>query len=85
MTSDIQILKRLYNDYTKKYVKKILLSVFFTLLLAGSTSSVAYLLDPAIKQLFIEKKKFNFGNTWLNYFSFCYKRCFFIYCKNYND
>ena len=57
MTSDTQILKRLYNDYTRKYVKKIILSVFFTLLLAGSTSSVAYLLDPAIKQLFIEQKK----------------------------
>ncbi|MDB9792354.1 ABC transporter transmembrane domain-containing protein [Candidatus Pelagibacter sp.] len=57
MTSDFQILKRLYNDYTKKYVKKILVSIFFTLLLAGSTSSVAYLLDPAIKQLFIEQKK----------------------------
>ncbi len=57
MTNDIQILKRLYEDYTKKYLKKILVSVFFTLLLAGSTSSVAYLLDPAIKQLFIEQKK----------------------------
>ena len=51
--SNFQILKRLYEDYTKKYLKNILLSVFFTLLLAGSTSSVAYLLDPAIKQLFI--------------------------------
>ena len=57
MTSDIQILKRLYKDYTEKYVKKILISVFFTLLLAGSTSAVAYLLDPAIKLLFIEQKK----------------------------
>ena len=56
MTDNIQILKRLYNDYTKKYVKKIILAVFFTILLAGSTSSVAYLLDPAIKQLFIEQK-----------------------------
>ena len=55
--NDVQILKRLYKDYTKKYLKKILTSVFFTLLLAGSTSSVAYLLDPAIKQLFIEKKQ----------------------------
>jgi len=55
--NDAQILKRLYNDYTKKYLKKILTSVFFTLLLAGSTSSVAYLLDPAIKQLFIEQKQ----------------------------
>ena len=57
MTSDFQILKRLYDNYTKKYVKKIIISVFFTLLLALSTSSVAYLLDPAIKQLFIEQKK----------------------------
>ena len=57
MTNDFEILKRLYKDYTKKYIKKIALSVFFTILLAGSTSSVAYLLDPAIKQLFIEQKK----------------------------
>ena len=56
MTS-VQILKRLYKDYTKKYLKNILFSVFFTILLAGSTSSIAYLLDPAIKQLFIEQKQ----------------------------
>ena len=53
----IDILKRLYKDYTKKYLKNILISVFFTILLAGSTSSVAYLLDPAIKQLFIEQNE----------------------------
>ena len=52
-----QILKRLYKDYTKKYLNKILLSVFFSILLAGSTSSVAYLLDPAIKELFIKKSE----------------------------
>ena len=52
-----QILKRLYKNYTKKYIRNILISVFFTVLLAGSTSSVAYLLDPAIKQLFIEQKQ----------------------------
>ena len=55
--NSFQILSRLYKDYTNKYLKKILLSVFFTVLLAGSTSSVAYLLDPAIKQLFIEQNK----------------------------
>ena len=47
--SNIQILKRLYKDYTKNYLNKIFLSVFFTVLLAGSTSAVAYLLDPAIE------------------------------------
>ena len=55
--TNIQILKRLYEDYTKKYLTKILISIFFTLLLAASTSSVAYLLDPAIKHLFIEQDK----------------------------
>ena len=55
--NNIQTLKRLYKDYTKKYIKRIFVSVFFTVLLAASTSSIAYLLDPAIKQLFIEQKK----------------------------
>ena len=51
------ILKRLYKDYTKKYLNKILISVFFSIILAASTSSVAYLLDPAIKELFIKKSQ----------------------------
>jgi len=51
----IDILKRLFFEYTQKHLKKIVLSVFFSLLVAGSTSSIAYLLDPAIKKLFIEK------------------------------
>ncbi|MDC3087558.1 ABC transporter transmembrane domain-containing protein [Candidatus Pelagibacter sp.] len=55
--SNFKILKRLYKDYTKKYLNKILLSVFFTVLLAGSTSAVAYLLDPAIEKLFIKQEK----------------------------
>ena len=55
--NSFQILNRLYKSYTRKYLKKILISVFFTVLLAASTSSVAYLLDPAIKQLFIEQEK----------------------------
>ena len=53
--NSIQIFKRLYKDYTKKYLPKIFLSIFFTLLLAGSTSAVAYLLDPAINELFIKQ------------------------------
>ena len=49
------ILKRLFFNYTNKHLKKILLSVFFAVLVAGSTSSIAYLLDPAIKKIFIDK------------------------------
>ena len=36
-------------------MKKIALSAFFSVLVAGSTSSIAWLLDPAIKKIFLEK------------------------------
>ena len=52
---NIDTLRRLYKDYTKKYLKKIIFSVFLSLIVAGSTSSIAWLLDPAIKKIFIEK------------------------------
>ena len=52
---DIDILKRLWSTYTKHYTFKILLSIFFSVLVAGSTSAIAWLLDPAIKKIFIEK------------------------------
>ena len=55
MTSNFQILKRLYFDYSKNYIGKIILSGIFSLILAGSTSAIAYLLDPAIKKIFVEK------------------------------
>jgi len=50
-----EIYKRLYNDYSKKFINKILISVFFGVLVAVSTSSIAWLLDPAIKKIFVEK------------------------------
>ena len=55
--SNLETLKRLYKDYTKNFRHKILLSIFFTLLVAVSTSSIAYLLDPAIEKLFVEKNQ----------------------------
>ena len=50
-----EIYKRLYKNYSKKYLDKIILSALFSILVAGSTSAIAWLLDPAIKKLFIEK------------------------------
>ncbi len=53
--TNLEIIKRLYKDYTKKFVPKILLSVFFSLIVAASTATIAWLLDPAIKKIFIDK------------------------------
>ena len=51
----IEILKRLYKEYTKKFLNKIFLAVFFSILVAGSTSATAWLLDPAIEKIFINR------------------------------
>ena len=55
--TNLQILKRLFNEYTKKYVTQIFLALIFSLILAASTSSIAWLLDPAVEKLFIEKNQ----------------------------
>tara|TARA_Y100001970_G_C14247211_1_gene869145 strand:- start:2406 stop:4148 length:1743 start_codon:yes stop_codon:yes gene_type:complete len=52
---DLEILKRFYNQYTKEHIKKILLAVLFSVAVAGSTSSIAWLLDPAVEKLFLNK------------------------------
>ena len=51
----IKIFKRVYRDYTKKYIKQIFIAILFSLFVAGSTSSIAWLLDPAIEKIFIDK------------------------------
>ena len=55
--TNIQILKRLFNEYTKKYILQIFLAFIFTIVLAASTSSIAWLLDPAVEKLFIQKNQ----------------------------
>ena len=55
MMTTKETLARLYNDYTKKYVTKIIASIFLSIIVAAATSSIAWLLDPAIKKIFLEK------------------------------
>tara|TARA_S200000501_G_scaffold55840_1_gene45976 strand:- start:7447 stop:9189 length:1743 start_codon:yes stop_codon:yes gene_type:complete len=50
-----QIFKRLFKDYTSKHIYKILSAALFSVVVAGSTSAIAWLLDPAIEKIFIEK------------------------------
>ena len=47
--------KRLYQQYTKKFISKILLAGLFSIIVAISTSATAWLLDPAIEKIFINK------------------------------
>ena len=49
------ILKRLYRQYVSFHIKTIILCLFLSILVAGSTSATAWLLDPAVKKIFVEK------------------------------
>ena len=52
-----QILKRLYKEYVSKHLKRIFIALFLSILVAGSTSSIAWLLDPAVKKIFIDQDR----------------------------
>jgi len=51
------ILKRLYLEYVKKHIKRILVALTLSIIVASSTSGIAWLLDPAVKKIFIEQDK----------------------------
>ena len=53
--NNTDIFKRLYNQYTSKFIIKIILAALLSVLVAISTSATAWLLDPAIEKIFINK------------------------------
>ena len=48
-------LKRLYKEYVKYHFKRILLCLVLSILVGLTTSATAWLLDPAVKKIFIDK------------------------------
>lgn len=50
-------LKRLYQDYTSNHLTSILAAAFLSVIVAASTSAIAWLLDPAIEKIFLNKDK----------------------------
>ena len=51
------IIKRLYKEYVKKHLRKIFFALFLSVIVAGSTAGIAWLLDPAVKKIFEEQNK----------------------------
>ncbi len=52
-----KIIQRLYKEYIKKHLKRIFIALILSVVVAGSTSGIAWLLDPAVKKIFIEQDK----------------------------
>ena len=53
----ITILKRLYREHVKRHFKRLLLALLLSVVVAGSTSGIAWLLDPAVKKIFIDQNQ----------------------------
>ena len=51
------ILKRLFHEYVKKHLNRIFIALILSIIVAASTSGIAWLLDPAVKKIFIEQDK----------------------------
>ena len=51
------ILKRLYKEHIRYHLKKIFVALILSIIVAGSTSGIAWLLDPAVKKIFVEQDR----------------------------
>ena len=52
-----KLLLRLYNSYVREHLHKIVLALFLSFGVAGGTAAIAWLLDPAVKKIFMEQDK----------------------------
>ncbi len=50
-------LKRLYRNYVKEHMWRVFSAAILSLVVAGTTSAIAWLLDPAVKKIFIENDR----------------------------
>ena len=52
-----KILLRLYSSYVRKHFYKLILALILSFAVAGGTAAIAWLLDPAVKKIFLEQDK----------------------------
>ena len=53
----LPICKRLFRNYVHKYLNRIFIALFLSIVVAGSTAGIAWLLDPAVKKIFIDQDR----------------------------
>ena len=51
------IIKRLFREHIRYHLKRLYLCLFLSITVAGTTASIAWLLDPAVKKIFIDKNQ----------------------------
>ena len=69
-----KILHRIFREYVKRHIKRILIALVLSIIVAGSTAGIAWLLDPAVKKIFIEQNRvFSWSIPLLIIIAFCSK------------
>ena len=51
------VLRNLFIGYVRKHIKRIIIALILSIIVASSTSGIAWLLDPAVKKIFIDQDK----------------------------
>jgi len=54
---DIDVIKRVFRTHIKRYIPELSIAFFFILITSAATAATAWLLDPAIKEIFENKNK----------------------------
>ena len=52
-----KILLRIFNNYIKIHIPKVIIALVLSFGVAGGTAGIAWLLDPAIKKIFVEQDR----------------------------
>ena len=52
-----KVLLRLYKSYVKKHFRRLVIALILSFGVAGGTAAIAWLLDPAVKKIFVEQDK----------------------------
>ena len=51
------LITRLFREHIRKHLPRIFIALILSIIVAGSTSGIAWLLDPAVKKIFIDQDK----------------------------
>ena len=65
-----KILLRLYRSYVKKHLYKLVIALFLSFGVAAGTAAIAWLLDPAVKQIFIGAVELSIVANWSDGYKF---------------
>ena len=53
----IRLLKRLFANYVRKHYSKLIISIFCMIIVAGATALNAWMMQPVLDEIFINKNK----------------------------